>query len=43
MNIGQECALIRVPPNAHLGSFGDTWECNAGYQAVQDRCVARGV
>jgi hypothetical protein len=37
--VGESCALLEVPPDAHLDSFGHAWRCNRGYQKANEACV----
>jgi hypothetical protein len=29
-----------IPENAHVNSYGSGWQCNYGYKAVDEACVA---
>ncbi len=37
--VGDACALVVPPSNAHLGPYGDRWTCDRGYRPVGDICA----
>lgn len=39
MKVGKDCEKILLPDNSHLDTSGNEWECNAGFDRVEDKCI----
>ena len=38
---GTQCLGVRVPENARLSAYGNSWVCNDGYQKSGNACIKR--